>query len=124
MNEHPLRAADFIEHMIEAIDRIQTYTRSRTLQDFEKDTLLQDAVLRNFTVLGEAAKNFRAEASEEAQKHPEVPFAKIYAMRNQIEHGYFTVDLEITWNVIVHDLPMLRAPLEAVLERLSSDPGE
>jgi uncharacterized protein with HEPN domain len=105
--------------MIEAIDRIQTYTRNKSEEEFESDTLLQDGVLRNLGVLGEAAKNFLAEASEQTQRSSGLPFAKIYAMRNQIEHGYFTVDMGIVWNVVVREIPKLRPQLEALLRNLS-----
>jgi len=87
MSDHSLRAADYIEHMIEAVDRIMRYTGNKSEAEFEAEILLQDAVLRNLGVLGEASKNFLAASPEAARKLSEVPFAKIYSMRNQIEHG-------------------------------------
>ena len=119
MSLHPLRAPDYIEHMIEAVERILTYTRGKSQAEFESDTLLQDAVLRNLGILGEASKNLLADAPDVAKKSPEVPFAKIYGMRNQIEHGYFTVDLGIVWNVIANELPKLESSWRAVLKTLA-----
>ena len=66
MSLHSMRAADYLLHMIEAIDRIQTYTKDKSEDAFESDNLLQDAVLRNLGVLGEAAKNFLAVAHEQS----------------------------------------------------------
>jgi uncharacterized protein with HEPN domain len=120
MSQHSLRAADYLAHMIEAIDRIQTYTQNTSEEEFESNNLLQDAVLRNLGVLGEAAKNFLVEAPEEARRSSEVPFAKIYGMRNQIEHGYFTVDIGIVWNVVVSEMPKLRPQLEIILRSISA----
>jgi uncharacterized protein with HEPN domain len=54
-------------------------------------------------------------------RFPEIPFAAIYAMRNQLVHGYFMVDLQVVWNVIERDIPQLRAALEAALD---SEAGE
>ena len=120
MSSHSPRAADYLTHMIEAIDRIQTYTRNTSEEEFESDSLLQDAVLRNLGVLGEAAKNFLTVAPDDAQRASGVPFAKIYGMRNQIEHGYFTVDMGIVWNVVVREMPKLRPQLEAILTSISA----
>jgi len=120
MSLHSMRAADYLTHMIEAIDRIQTYTKDKSQDAFESDSLLQDAVLRNLGVLGEAAKNFLAVAPEQSRLSSGVPFARIYGMRNQIEHGYFAVDMGIVWNVVVREVPLLRPQLEAILKDLSA----
>lgn len=51
-------------------------------------------------------------------KFPGIPFAAIYAMRNQLSHGYFTIDLDIVWNVVQHEIPALRAQLTSAIEEL------
>jgi len=121
MSQHSMHAADYLAHMIEAIDRIQSYTKDKSEDEFESDNLLQDAVLRNLGVLGEAAKNFLAVASEQSRLSSGVPFARIYGMRNQIEHGYFAVDMGIVWNVVVREAPLLRPQLEAILKVISAE---
>jgi uncharacterized protein with HEPN domain len=123
MSLEDLRLEDFLSHMIEAIDRIEAYTRGKSEDDFAASQLIQDAVLRNFAVLGEAAKNVLTVAPEFARKATGVPFAKIYGMRNQLEHGYFTVDVGIVWNVIAYELPKLRPELEAMLNDVSGTSG-
>jgi len=55
MNRHPLRVRDYLGHMLDAITQIQLYTRNKTAADFSSDRLLQDAVVRNFEILGEAS---------------------------------------------------------------------
>jgi len=58
-----------------------------------------------------------------AIQFPELPFAKIYGLRNQLTHGYWTVDLEILWNVIEKDVPELRVQIARVLESLENSPA-
>ncbi len=80
------------------------------------DTFLQDAVLRNIGVLGEAASKLLAECPEYAAQHPEIPLAKIYATRNRITHAYEDVDLRIIWNLVEFEVPALRPKIAAALK--------
>ena len=114
MSDKLPRAEDYLDHMIEAAGRIQIYTGAKTEADFDADTLLQDGVLRNIAVLGEAAKNLLAEVPDLATRYPSIPFAKIYGMRNQVEHGYYTIDFGIVWNVVQREIPRLLSELQAL----------
>ena len=78
-------------------------------------TLLQDGVLRNLGIIGEAAHRLLSDAPEFAALHPEIPFAKIYATRNRITHAYEEVDMEILWNLVLYDVPALRPRIAAAL---------
>jgi uncharacterized protein with HEPN domain len=118
MSEEDLRAEDYLAHMIEAVNRIQKYTLEKSEAEFDSDILVQDGVLRNIAVLGEAVKNLLAEAPELAARYPSIPFARIYGMRNQVEHGYYTIDFGIVWNVVKREIPKLRAELAALQEDL------
>jgi uncharacterized protein with HEPN domain len=83
--------------------------------DFMTDTLLQDGVLRNLGIVGEAAHRLLADSPEYAATHPEIPLAKIYGMRNRITHAYEEVDLEIVWNLVLYDVPALQPKIAAAL---------
>jgi uncharacterized protein with HEPN domain len=111
--------------MSEAIRRVTEYTDGKSEQEFLADQLLQDAVMRNFGVLGEAANNCLKVSPGIATTYPELPFAKIYGLRNQLTHGYWIVDLEILWSVIEKDVPMLQQQIADVLKSLDgpSDPA-
>ena len=74
---------------------------------FLGDEKTQDAVVRNFEIIGEAARNIERYHSAFAESHPEVPWVFMYAMRNRIAHGYFKVDFELVWKTIHEDLPEL-----------------
>ena len=62
---------------------------------FLGNTLVQDAVIRNFEIIGEASNNIEKRHSEFVKAHPELPFSSAYQMRNAMAHGYFKVDFEI-----------------------------
>lgn len=109
------RTADYVRHMQEAIERIQHYTQAMTLEAFLSQPLVQDAVIRNLEVLGEASHNIEKHDPAFAAAHPELPLAFAYQMRNALAHGYFKVDLEIVWRTVQRDLPRLLAQVRAVL---------
>lgn len=116
MSKHPERAQDYLEHTLAALERIQRYTSGKSAVDFMADTLLQDAVLRNLGVVGEAAHRLLAESPDYAAKHPEIPLGKIYGTRNRITHAYEEVDMEIVWNLVLFDVPALLPKIAAALE--------
>jgi uncharacterized protein with HEPN domain len=118
MNAHPERARDYLEHILTALERIQRYTAAKSSTDFMEDTLLQDGVLRNLGIVGEAARRLLADSPEFAAKHPEVPLAKIYATRNRVIHGYEEVDLGIVWNLVQFDVPELMPKIAVALRKL------
>jgi uncharacterized protein with HEPN domain len=115
MSSHPERAQDYLEHILIALERIQRYTVGKSADEFASSTLLQDGVLRNLGIIGEAAHRLLADAPEFVATHPEIPFAKIYATRNRITHAYEDVDIEIIWNLVVNDVPSLHPKIAAAL---------
>ena len=74
---------------------------------FLGDEMAQDAVIRNFEIIGEASHNIETHFPEFAATHPELPLAFAYQMRNAVSHGYFKVDLQVVWKTIHRDLPGL-----------------
>ena len=115
MSREDLRIADYVGHMLEAIRRIGQYTSGVNYDDFLRGKIIQDAVLRNIEILGEAARNIESAAPDFAAAHSEVPWAVIYTMRNRIAHGYFQVDLEIVWRTVRTDLPQLKFALDKLV---------
>ncbi|MFZ0743718.1 MAG: DUF86 domain-containing protein [Terracidiphilus sp.] len=118
MSRHPLRAGDYLGHMLEAVRRIQHYTRGKSAEFFLSDQLLQDGIARNFEILGEAARNFLDALPGAAQRYPGIPFAAIYGMRNQLSHGYFAIDWDTVWKTIERDIPGLQKELEKAIAHL------
>jgi uncharacterized protein with HEPN domain len=101
-----------IEHLLQAIARIQRYTADLTLDTFSADEKTVDAVVRNFQVLGEAARHVPPDVQN---KYPEVPWAIMQGMRNILVHDYFKVKVDIVWRTIQADLPPFVAPLQRIL---------
>jgi uncharacterized protein with HEPN domain len=123
MSPHPERVQDNLEHILEALERIQRYTAGKSAGEFMASTLLQDGVLRNLGIIGEAAHRLLAEAPEFVAAHPEIPLAKIYATRNRITHAYEEVDMEIVWNLILYDVPGLQPKIAAALDEVKRGEG-
>ncbi|MGA2673693.1 MAG: DUF86 domain-containing protein [Terracidiphilus sp.] len=121
MSKHPERAQDYLEHILDALERIQRYTAGKSATDFMADTLLQDAVLRNLGIIGEAAHRLLADSPDYAVNHPEIPLVKIYGMRNRITHAYEEVDMEIVWNLVLFDVPALQLKIIAALNEFKRE---
>ena len=107
MSRDKQRVTDYLSHILEAINRIEGYTKDLEKTEFLHTPLVQDAVLRNLEVIGEASHNIERYHPEFASNHPELPLAFAYQMRNAVAHGYFKVDLDIVWNTVKKDLPRL-----------------
>ena len=95
MSRDPQRLADYLDHVLQAIDRVQRYAGAMGAEQFMRDEMVQDAVVRNLEVIGEASHNIETQFPGFAAAHPELPLAFAYQMRNAVAHGYFKVDLEI-----------------------------
>lgn len=100
--------------MLDCISKIKAYTFNTEENTFLIDTLLQDSVIRNFEVIGEAAKkvdqNFR-------KKYNQVQWKKIAGMRDKIIHDYMGVDLVAVWAVVEIILPVIETQFLEILEK-------
>ncbi len=104
----------YLAQMLEAIERIEEFTTGGQTT-FMESRLHQDAVIRNFEIIGEAAKR----VSEDYRAlHPEIPWRNMTAFRDVLIHDYETVDTARVWLVIENDLPILRSALKASLPPL------
>jgi uncharacterized protein with HEPN domain len=105
------RDAASLWDMLEAARTISTYLSGRSLGDFQSSPLLQDAVIRQLTVLGEAAGRVSPATQK---KFPGIPWPTVIGMRNVVVHQYDKVILERIWIAVDEDLPELaRALLRA-----------
>lgn len=102
-----LRVPDYLGHILAAIERIQRYTHGLDEAGFLSSELIQDAVIRNLEIIGEAANNIQRVDAEFAKTHSVVPWQIMYAMRNRLSHGYEAVDSGMVWQTVCNDLPHL-----------------
>lgn len=106
------RDALLLAEMIDAAEQAIALVAGRGIDDLERDRTARDALLWNFTVLGEAA----AAASDEIRRaHPDVPWRLAAALRNRIVHGYWSIDLDIVHSTATDVLPGLVEQLRAVI---------
>jgi uncharacterized protein with HEPN domain len=118
-----LRVNDYLDHIVQAIERIERYTLGKGQAAFLQDEQLQDAVIRNIEILGEAANNIKKADPLLTDHHPEVPWLVMVAMRNRVSHAYFSVDQEIVWATIRNDLPVMKQQILALIKGLQGKSG-
>ncbi len=115
MTKHPLRLDDYLKHINQAIDRIESYIKDCDQLAFISNTMIQDAVIRNFEIIGEASRNIERLFPKFIEEHTEIPFIDAYEMRNALSHGYFKVDLDILWKTIQVNLPDLKIQINQLV---------
>lgn len=112
-----LRDADYLRHMVDAIGRIVQYAGKADKETFLANPMMQDAVIRNIEIIGEAANRL---SPEFAARHNAIPWRDIAGMRHRLIHGYFKVNLNTVWNVAAKDLPELESQIRTLLAELGA----
>ena len=102
-----------VTDILECVASSEEYTRGLDFEAFSQDSRTVKAVIRDLTVIGDAAA---AIPEGLIDRHPEVPWADMRDMRNVVVHEYFGVDLRIVWDTLRNNLPSLVAPLTRVLQ--------
>ncbi|XSG84103.1 MAG: DUF86 domain-containing protein [Methylohalobius sp. ZOD2] len=116
-----LALKDYLEHIQQAISRIQRYLADIDHTAFLTNEEKQDAVIRNLEIIGEAAGNIQRHFPNFAAKYPDFPLKAAYGTRNALAHGYFKVDLDVVWKTVERDLPMLEVQVREVIKSVRSD---
>ena len=98
--------------MIEACARITAYAGGADYEAFLGDTKTQDAVVRNLEVIGEAAKNLSPAFTA---RHPAIDWVSITRMRDKLIHHYFGINIEVVWDIVQHNIPLLTRQLNDIL---------
>jgi uncharacterized protein with HEPN domain len=114
--KHPERVEDYLCHIVEAIERATSYLEPlHDFDAFQTNHQVQDAVVRNIEIIGEAVNKINSVAPEFIDRHPQLPWAQMRAMRNVVIHEYFFVDLRVVWTTIRDDLPRLKQQIDDLL---------
>ncbi len=104
----------FLRHMLDAIDRVVEATERVSVEEFNRDWMIQDAIIHELQILGEAAGRVSREFTD---RHPEVPWSKVTGLRHKIVHDYFALDLKIVWDTAKLDVPAVRPIIQTLLEK-------
>jgi uncharacterized protein with HEPN domain len=113
---HPDRVDTYLSDIIDASDRILLYTDQLSEEAFLENRMVQDAVIRNFEVIGEASARILRKDPEFAESHPELPLHQAYGMRNFLAHEYENVILARIWSTVRNDVPAMRKLIVDILE--------
>jgi len=106
----------FIEHIIENIEDIESFTKKVNKRDFLENKEKQNAIIRSLEIIGEAVKNISPEIKS---KYPKTPWKEIAVTRDKISHHYFGVDLELIWKILEKNIPELKREMLIIRKELS-----
>ena len=105
----------YLKDISEAIGSIETYTANLSFEKFAKDKLIQDAVVRNLEIIGEASKHIPDRITKMA---PEIEWNKITGLRDILAHEYFGVDIDIVWDILKNNIPKLKNSIAEILSKI------
>lgn len=103
----------FLFHILESIERIEVFAKGISKDEFLKSEIIQDAVMRRIEIIGEAVKNI---PNIFKNKYPDIEWKKIAGTRDNLIHGYFGVDLKLTFKIIRKDIPELKKKISKILK--------
>ncbi|MFQ5887505.1 MAG: DUF86 domain-containing protein [Candidatus Hydrothermarchaeales archaeon] len=104
----------YLKDVLGAIKKIERYTENLSIDGFAEDELIQDGVVRNLEIIGEAVKSIPDDIKI---RNPEIEWKKIAGLRDILIHAYFGIDIEVVWDIIKNKIPgMKKKSLELLLE--------
>ena len=105
----------YLRHILDAIDRIETYLQGVDEEKFFSDNLIQDGVIRQLEIVGEATKRLSKELRK-GTRH--IPWVDIAGMRDKLIHDYLGVDIAQVWYTAVEDIPKLKVEVADTINKL------
>ena len=105
---------DYLHDMLENANRAIQFTEGMNFESFSKDEKTIYAVIRAVEIIGEATRNIPEEIRA---KYPEIPWRDASNMRNKLVHRYFGINIEVIWQTLNEDLPMLATTLQEIIRR-------
>ncbi|MHA1239010.1 MAG: HepT-like ribonuclease domain-containing protein [Candidatus Odinarchaeia archaeon] len=103
----------FLKHILDAINLIEEYLKDKKYNEFKNNRMLQDAIIREIEIIGEAASKISMELRN---KYSDIPWRQIVGMRNKLIHGYFGIDLDAVWDTVIKDIPPLKRKLQEIIK--------
>ena len=103
----------YIDHILDCIRKINEFSKELSLKEFRKNELVQDGVIRNIEIIGEASKKI---SSDTKQTYYKIPWKEIAGMRDKLIHDYLGVDVDVVWKTIKTDIPVLEKLISEIEE--------
>lgn len=103
-----------LRHMLDAAKEALSFAKNKNRKNLYDDRMLALSIVKSIEIIGEAASTVSKEFRE---KHKEIPWASIIAMRNRLIHVYFDIDLDRVWDTITDDIPPLITLLEKAISQ-------
>ena len=113
----PRSTLDYLEDILDAVEKIEIFTRGMSYEEFSEDDKTVYAVTRALEVIGEAAKCIPRSVRE---NYPGNPWTEMAGMRDKLIHAYFGINRAIIWRTIHDDLPPLRSAMQALRDDLTA----
>jgi uncharacterized protein with HEPN domain len=101
----------YVEHILDCIRKIKEFSEGLSFREFSSNELVQDAIIRNIEIIGEASKKI---SSDTKQIYFEIPWKEISGMRDKLIHDYLGVDVEVVWRTIKEDIPILESQIREI----------
>lgn len=102
-----------LEHILESIEKIEYIATDLSYEEYLQDWIKQDAIIRNFEIIGEAIANLDDEIKD---SNPDVEWKLAKDMRNFLVHEYFKIDFKAVWDTIIIHLPNMKIQILKTLE--------
>jgi uncharacterized protein with HEPN domain len=103
----------YLTDIVDAAQSIEKFLMGQDFEEFERNEMMNSAVLQKLTVIGEAAAHLPKEFTN---RYPEVPWLDIVSFRNIAVHEYFAVRWDIVWVAATEEVPVLRGQVEKILQ--------
>ncbi len=105
----------YLQHILDAVFKIESYVKGNNEEAFYKNTLIQDGVIRQIEIIGEAVKRLSSDLKD---AHSHIPWQDIAGMRDKLIHDYFGVDIGTVWLTVKNDIPVLKSQIKKILDGL------
>ena len=110
----------YLEDILISMKRIVEYIGDRDFEEFKENNMVVDTVVRNFEIIGEATNNLPDEVKD---RHSEIPWRKMYGLRNLVSHEYFGIDYEMIWEIAKKNLPDNTKEIKRIIDEEKNTNG-
>jgi uncharacterized protein with HEPN domain len=108
----------YLHHILDEMELVRSLCKTLTFEEFRTNRVMEHTITRALEIIGEAAKNVPDKIKKE---HPEIPWKFMAGLRDKIIHGYFAINYDIVWDVIIRRIPELEPKIRAICTMMEPD---